>query len=164
MNEHLPATAIPLETVSSRIENILKVKAGHEQTQVAALKVKEKIEAGESIDSVKAEGIKVEVLAAVSRTDSARVSDVSIIRETFEMMPATEEKASVQELDLISGDVALIVLNKINSPENILQSRLDLVKSDAIRENAIRDFSSALLTFKENAKIEKNTRLINKTD
>lgn len=164
MNEHLPATAIPLEEVSSRIENILKVKAGHEQTQAAALKVKEKIEAGDSIGSVKAEGIKVEVLAAVSRADHARVSDVSIIREAFEMMPATKEKASVQELDLISGDVALIVLNKINLPENILQSRLDQVKSDAIRENAIRDFSSALLTFKENAKIEKNTRLINKTD
>jgi hypothetical protein len=56
------------------------------------------------------------------------------------------------------------VLNKINLPENILQSQLDLVKSEAIRESAVRDFSSALLLIKESANIDRNMNLVNKVD
>ena len=63
LDEHLPATAIPLQDVSSKIENILKVEKGHKQTRAAALDIKSKIEAGESIDSLKAEGIIIEVLS-----------------------------------------------------------------------------------------------------
>ena len=43
LNEHVPATAIPLEDVNSKIEAILKALNGHEQTRTAALDVKSKI-------------------------------------------------------------------------------------------------------------------------
>jgi len=164
MNEHVPATAIPLEDVSSKIENILKVQGGHKQTMVAALDVKAKIEAGESIDSLKTDGIKVEVITSVGRRDNARVSDPSILRNAFNMMPAQDGEIPVKEVNLISGDIALVVLNKVNLADNILQSRLDLVKSEALRENAIRNFSSALLMIKENANIDRNMNLVNKVD
>jgi len=164
MNEHVPATAIPLEEVSSRIESILKVQGGHKQTLAAALDVKAKIEAGESIDSLKTDGINIENIAALGRRDNARVSDAAILQNAFDMAPAQGGKKPVREVDLISGDVALVVLDKVNSPENILQSQLDLVKSEAIRESAIRDFSSALLVIKEGASIDRNMNLINKVD
>jgi peptidyl-prolyl cis-trans isomerase D len=164
MNEHVPSTAIPLEAVSSKIENILKVQGGHKQTMAAAIEVKAKIEAGESIDSLKTDGIKVEAIASLGRRDNARVSDPSILYNAFDMVLADQGKVSVKEVDLMSGDVALVVLNKVNLSENILQSRLDAVKSEAIRESAIRDFSSALLVIKENAKIDRNMSLVNKTN
>lgn len=164
MNERVPATAIPLAEVSSRIENILKVQGGHKQTLAAALEVKAKIEAGESIDSLKTKGIDVENIAALGRRDNARVSDVSILLNAFDMLPAQDGKKSVREVDLASGDVALVVLNKVNTPENILQSQLDLVKNEAIRENAIRNFSSALQVIKENADIDRNESLVNKVE
>ncbi len=164
MNEHVPATAIPLEEVSSRVENILKVQGGHKQTLAAALEVKTKIEAGESIDSLKTDGINIENIAALGRRDNARVSDVAILQNAFDMVPAQDGKKHVREVNLISGDVALVVLNKVNSPENISQSQLDMVKSEAMRESAIRDFSSALLMIKESANIERNMNLINKVD
>ena len=164
MNEHVPSTAIPLEAVSSKIENILKVQGGHKQTMAAAIEVKAKIETGESIDSLKLDGINVETVASLGRRDNARVSDPSILYNAFDMVPADEGKVSVKEVDLISGDVALVVLNKVNLSENILQSRLDAVKSEAIRESAIRDFSSALLVIKEKAKIDRNMSLVNKTN
>ena len=164
LNEHVPATAIPLEIVSSKIETILKAQGGHKQTLAAALDVKTRIEAGESIDDVKSDGVKVDVIAAVGRSDNARVSDSSILHNAFDMMPAEEGKVAIKEINLISGDVALIVLNKVNLPENILQSRLDLVKSQALRENALRDFSSALLVIKENANIDRNMSLVNKVN
>jgi len=160
LNEHIPATALPLEIVSSKIENILKAQNGHKQTQAAALDVKAKIEAGESVESLKADGIGVEVVASLGRKDSNKVSDPSIVHNAFEITPNIEGKPSVKVVDLISGDVALVVLDMVNSPETIDQGKLDLVKSEALRENAIRDFSSALLSIKENANIDKNNRIL----
>ncbi len=164
MNEHVPATAIPLAEVSSKIENILKVQAGHKQTMAAAMDVKAKIEAGTSVADLKAEGTTVEVIKSVGRRENAKVSDPSILRNAFDMMFTQDKKASVKEIDLTSGDVALVVLDKVNQPENILESQRNLVKSEVLRENAIRDFSSALLVIKENAKIDRNMSLVNKTN
>ncbi len=164
MAERIPATAIPLAEVSSRIENILKAMAGHEQTMAAALEAKAKIEAGEPIDNVKSDGVTVEDINALGRRDSARVSDASILQSAFAMVPAQDGKKPVREINLISGDVALVVLNKVNTPENILPSQLDQVKSEAIRENAIRNFSSALQMVKESADIDRNMSLVNKVD
>jgi len=164
LNEHVPATAIPLEDVSSKIENILKVQSGHKQTMAAAMDVKTKIEAGESAESFKADGINVEDIKSIARKDNTRVSDPSILRNAFAMMAGLEDKPSVKEVDLISGDVALVVLNKVNLPDNVLPGQLELVKTEALRENAIRDFSSALLVIKENAKIDRNMSLVNKSN
>lgn len=164
LNEHVPATAIPLEDVSSKIENILKVQSGHKQTMAAAMDVKTKIEAGESAESFKAGGINVEDIKSIARKDNTRVSDPSILRNAFAMMPGLEDKPSVKEVDLISGDVALVVLNKVNLPDNVLPGQLELVKTEALRENAIRDFSSALLVIKEDAKIDRNMSLVNKSN
>jgi peptidyl-prolyl cis-trans isomerase D len=164
--DHVPATAIPLEQVSSEIENILRVQNGHKQTKAAALDVKSKIEsiikAGESLESLQADGIQLDVISALGRRDNAKVSDPSILYNAFDITPKQNDAPSVKEIDLISGDVALIVLTKVNTPDSIAQDKLDLVKNDALRENATRDFSSTLLAIKESADINKNTRLLDK--
>ncbi len=162
LNEHVPATAIGIDAVSSKIENILKVQNGHKQTRAAALDVKSKIEAGETIDSLKAEGISVEVFASLGRKDNAKVKDPAILRSTFDMSPGQDGASSVKEVDLVSGDVALVVLTKVNAADSIAQDKLDLLKSEAQRENSIRDFSNALLFIKDKADIDKNTRLLEK--
>jgi peptidyl-prolyl cis-trans isomerase D len=162
LNEHVPATAVGIDAVSSKIENILKVQNGHKQTRAAALDVKSKIEAGETIDSLKAEGISVEVFASLGRKDNAKVKDPAILRSTFDMTPGQDGASSVKEVDLVSGDVALVVLTKVNAADSIAQDKLDLVKSEAQRENSIRDFSNALLFIKDKADIDKNKRLLEK--
>ena len=162
LKDHIPATAIPLEQVSSKIENILKAQNGHKQTKEAALDVKSKIEAGESIENLKADGIQIDVFSSLGRKDNTKVSDPSILHNAFEISPNQNETPPVKEIDLISGDVALIVLTKVNTPDSIAQDKLDLVKNDALRDNASRDFSSTLLVIKENADISINKRLIEK--
>ena len=162
LNEHVPATAIALEVVSSRIENILKIQNGHKQTMVAVLDVKSKIEAGKSIDSLKAEGISVEVIASLGRKDNARVSDPAILHSTFDISPNQDGTPSVKEVDLVTGDVALVVLTKVNAADSIAKAKLDLVKSEAQRENALRDFSNALLYIKDKADIDINKRILEK--
>ncbi len=166
LNDHIPATAIPLQQVSSKIENILTVQNGHKQTKAAALDVKSKIEptikAGESLQSLKSDGIQVDVISSLGRKDNTKVSDPSILQKAFEMAPNQNETPSVSEIDLTSGDVALIVLTAVNAPDNLAQDKLDQVKGGALRDNAIRDFSSVLLAIKESADIDKNTSLIEK--
>ena len=160
LNEHVPATAIALEVVSSRIENILKIQNGHKQTMVAVLDVKSKIEAGENIDSLKTDGISVEVIASLGRKDNAKVSDPAILYSTFDISPNQDGTPSVKEVDLVTGDVALVVLTKVNAADSIAKAKLDLVKSEAQRENALRDFSNALLYIKDKADIDINKRIL----
>ncbi len=160
LNEHVPATAIPLEVVASKIENILKVQNGHKQTRAAALDIKSRIEAGESVAELKADGIDIEVIASLARKDNTKVSDPSILHNAFDIPPGQDGKPSVKEVDLISGDVALVVLTKVNAPDNISQDNLNSVKSEVLRENAVRDFSNALLAIKESADIDKNERVL----
>jgi peptidyl-prolyl cis-trans isomerase D len=160
LNELVPAKLIDLQEVSSKIENILKVESGHKQTMAAALDVKSKIEAGESVENIKLDGVSVKTVTSLSRRDSAKVSDPSILRAAFNLPPSQQEQKSVQEVDLMSGDIALVVLNNVNTTDDVLQGQMALVKSEVLRENVIRDFSSALLAIKEKAKIDKNTRIL----
>jgi peptidyl-prolyl cis-trans isomerase D len=162
LNEHVPATAIPLEAVSSKIESILNVQNGHKQTKTAALDVKSRIEAGESIDILNADGITIEVIASLGRNDNSKVSDPSILQNAFDITLAQDGKPSVKEVDLVTGDVALVVLNKVNTPDVVVQSKLDAVKTEAIRENATRDFSNAILVIKDSADIEMNKRILDR--
>ena len=162
LNDHIPATAIPQVEVSSKIETILSAQNGYKQTKAAALDVKSKIEAGESIESLKADGIQIDVIASLGRKDNTKVSDPSLLHNAFEITANQNESPAVKEVDLISGDVALIVLTKVNAPDNIAQDRLDGVKGDVLRDNASRAFSSTVLVIKESADIDINTRLIEK--
>ena len=162
INEHNPSKAISLELVSSKIDNILKVKNGHEQTKTVALNVKAKIEAGESVESMKAEGISVDVITALGRNDYSKVADSSILYNAFDLVVSENEKLAVKAVDMSSGDVVLVVLDKVNMVENIAQDKLDLVKNQFLRENAVRAFSNALLSIKESANIDKNSRVIDR--
>jgi len=166
LNDHIPATAIPLVEVSSKIETILSAQNGYKQTKAAALDVKSKIgsifEAGESIESLKADGIQIDVIASLGRKDNTKVSDPSILHNAFEITANQNESPAVKEVDLMSGDVALIVLTKVNAPDNIAQGRLDGVKGDVLRDSASRAFASTVQVIKESADIDINTRLIEK--
>ena len=160
LNEQVPAAAIPLQEVTAKIENILKAQNGHKQTREAALAAKPRVEAGESVDSLKADGISIEVIASLGRKDKTKVSDPSILHNTFDMQPAEDSKPAVKVVDLISGDVALVVLTKVNAAVDVSQDKMDIVKSEVLRENAVREFSNGLLATKENAQIDLNKRVL----
>lgn len=162
INEHVPAAAIPLDVVSSRIEGILKVQSGHEQTLAAAEAIKVKIDAGDAVDSFKADGITLKNIPALGRNDNAKVGDASILFNAFNMSPGKDDKPAVKAIDLISGDVALLVLNKVNISDTVTPAQLNRVKGDAIRINALREFSTALAAIKESADIKKNEKTIKK--
>lgn len=159
INEHVPAKPIPLEVVSSKIENILKTQAANKQAAAVALEVKAKIEAGEPVDSLLTEGVSMQTFTALKREDTTKVGDPMIIFNAFKMIQVDEVKVSVKKVELMTGGVALVVLNKVNMPDTVSPSQLELVKSEVSREKAMRDFSSAVLAIQKDADIDKNIRL-----
>lgn len=162
LNEHKSATAIPLEVVHSTIENILKSQGGQQRAKVAALDVKSKIEAGESIDSQNSDGLKIETIKSLGRSDSTKVSAPSILHNAFDISPNNDGSPALKIVDLVTGDVVLLVLTKVNSPEKISDDKLGLVENEALRENITRDFSNILMSIKSNADIDVNLRLVEK--
>jgi peptidyl-prolyl cis-trans isomerase D len=160
LNEHKPASAIPLEVVRQTVSSMLKSKKDKEQTKAIALMVKSKIEAGESIDSQRKEGVKLESLKALGRKDDAKVSSPSILRSAFDVSPNQDGSPSLEVVDLFSGDVAVVVLDKVNLPEDVAQDQLDMVKDEVMRENVMRDLSSALLSIKGKANVDISRRVV----
>jgi len=159
LNEHIAAAPIPLAEVSSRIENILATQNAHKKTVAAALVAKGKIEAGEPLESLAGKGVSVEEITSLSREDQNKVRDPMVLFTAFKQTQDSSDKISVKEVELMTGDVALVVLNKVHMPDSVAQDKLDSVKSAALREHAIRDYSSAVFAIQANADIEKNIRL-----
>lgn len=157
LNEHVPSTAIPLDTVRSQIENILKVKNAHNKTRSAALDVKARIEAGEAIDSIQSDGVRYEKLNAIGR-DETKSADPAVVQAAFDM--SAPDARSVRDVDLMTGDVALVVLDKINQSSDATEEAIDKVKNELLREVAVREYSSAVMAIKESADIDKNKRII----
>ncbi len=160
INEHKPETVIPLETVKSKVENILKAQKGHERTKAAALAVKTKLESGETLESVKAEGVDVVEIKSLARAENARVSDPLILSNTFDMPINEGDKPNLKMVDLLSGDVAIVVLKKVNIAEVTAKDKLDLVEREIISDKAVREFTGALDLIKSHADIDTNTRIL----
>jgi len=161
INEHVPASPIPLADVSSKIENILKAQSAHRLTLSAALDVKAKIESGMLVDTLIAPGIKVENIEALKRSDDAKVSDPKILMDAFNLVPSSDEKPLVKEVELMTGDVALVLLDKINALDSTSQDQQDLVRNEVLREKAIRDFTNTVYAIQKSATIDKNVRAAN---
>ena len=162
LREHVPASPIPLEEVSSKIENILKVQNGHKQTLDAALAVKQKIMAGEPVDTVMdnlKEGVTLDVVSGLGRNDSSKVNDPAVLRAAFELSPAAGGDR-VKEVDLMTGDVALVVLDKVNLPDTVAENVLNTVKTELTTEQAIAEISSSIQYIKDIADIETNRRVL----
>lgn len=160
INEHVTAKPIPLEVVSAQIENILKTQAANKQATAAALEVKAKIEAGEPIETLLTEGVSMQTFTDLKREDTGKVGDPMISFNAFKMTQADDANVSVKEVELMTGGVALVVLNKVNVPDTVTPDQLELVKNEVSREKAIRDFSNAVLAIQKDADIDKNKRLI----
>lgn len=162
LREHVPASPIPLEEVSSKIENILKVQRGHEQTLDAALAVKQRIVAGEKLDALieqLKEGVTVDLITGLGRNDSEKVKDPAILGAAFELSSATDGE-KVKEVDLMTGDIALVVLDRVKLPDSVTENILNKVKTELTTEQAIAEIGSSVQYIKDIADIDKNNRVL----
>lgn len=160
LNEYFDATPIPLEQVQSQIVTSLKAESGFQKTLDTALTVKAELESGVSLESVVAAGITLAQPVLVSRTDFAKVNDNALITAAFDMVSPNDGETIVKEVTLPTGDVALVVLTKVVTPEVIAEDAKALIKRELNQQVAVDEFSAVLSAIKAKADIEINRRLL----
>ncbi len=160
VNQHVAASAIPLAKVKSGIGAILETRAGYKKALATAMTVKKKIESGVAIDQLSMKGMKVDNPGKVSRTDYARVKDFSLLATIFKIPTPVGNKPAVREQDMTTGNVALIVLHKIFTPEKISKDKLNVIYNERRRQIALDEFSAVLKEIKSKAKININKRIL----
>ncbi|UCB54055.1 MAG: SurA N-terminal domain-containing protein [Thiotrichales bacterium] len=159
MLKHEPASKKPLEEVRADIEEVLRLKAAHNRTMAAAEEARNKITAGASAESVLAQGQVVESPVTVKRTDLRDV-DAMVVSAAFQMPYPQEGKPSVQVVNLGSGDIALVLLDKVSKPDEVTREQIDAIKQQRKNDIANADFDSVLATIKDAAEIQRNTDLL----
>ena len=157
--KHEPASKKPLQEVKSEIENILRMKAEHAVIMAAAEDAKNQIIAGVSAESVLAENQKIEGPFTVKRTAPGNV-DPMVVGAAFQMPYPENDKPSVQVVNLISGDVALVLVDKVTIPVDVAKDQIDAVRQQRKNDVANSDFDFALSAIKDAAEIQRNTSLL----
>ena len=159
--EHKPASLRPLEEVRPVIENALRRQKGQQLALDAAQAAKARIEAGESIEALVAGGQVLDRPGVLKRSDTGK-ADPQVLEALFKLPPAEAGKTSVTEVATFTGDVMLVVLDKIITPEKIEQSRIDSMKAQLRRDVASQEFNAALLSLRQSADIYLNQSLTQK--
>jgi peptidyl-prolyl cis-trans isomerase D len=157
--KHEQASKKPLQEVRSEIENILRMKAAHEKIMAAAENAKNQIIAGASAESVLAENQKLEGPFTVKRTAPGDV-DPMVAGAVFEMPYPENDKPSVQVVNLMSGDVAVVLLDKVTTPAEVARDQSDAVRQQRKNDVANSDFDFVLGAIKDAAEIQRNTGLL----
>jgi len=157
--KHEPASKKPLQEVKPAIENILRMKAAHGVVMAAAENAKNQIIAGASVESVLAENQIIEKSVTVKRTDPRNV-DPMIVGAAFQMPYPENGKPSIQVVNLISGDVALVLLDKVTTPVDIAKNKIDAVRQQRKNDVANSDFDFVLSAIKDAAEIQRDTSVL----
>ena len=157
--KHEPASSKPLQEVRSDIENILRMKAAHGVTMAAAEEAKNQIIAGTSAESVLADNQVVEDSVTIKRTDPGNAAPM-VVGAAFQMPYPENGKPSIQVVNLLSGDVALVLLDKVTTPVEITKDQIDTVKQQRKNDVANSDFDFVLSAIKDAAEIQRNTSLL----
>lgn len=158
--DHKPASLQPLDNVRTAIENSLRLQKSHENTMAAARSVMAKINAGQAgVSEFVTAGISLETSELLTRKDAAKI-DPMILEAAFNMSEPEEGKVIAIDVSMLSGDVALVIVDEVSTPENIEQAKIDLIKSQLERDVSNREFSSALTALKDKADLHINSKVL----
>jgi peptidyl-prolyl cis-trans isomerase D len=160
LHKHEPASKKPLAEVRSDIEKVLRLKAAHSRSMAAAEDAKNRIVAGDPVESVvSSDNRAIEEIGAIKRREFNKV-DPMVVDAAFQMPYPEQNKPSVQVVNMMSGDVAVVLLDQVVMPAEISKEDIDAVKRQ--RKNDVADsyFDFVLTTIKDAAEIQRNTGLL----
>ncbi|MGB5454619.1 MAG: SurA N-terminal domain-containing protein [Gammaproteobacteria bacterium] len=157
--KHEPASKKPLEEVSAELENTLRSRAAHTSAMTAAEQMKNQIVEGVSAEDLLAGNQRIEDKVTIKRTDAGKV-DPMIIEAAFQMPYPQKDKPSVQVVNLSSGDIVVVLLDKVTTPAEIAQDQKNAVKQQRSNDIANTEFEYVITTIKDAAEIERNTDLL----
>ena len=157
--KHEPASMKPLETVKAEINKILRMKKAHDKTMAAAEEAKTRISSGEKAENVLSENQRVEDYGTLKRADVGKV-DPMIVEATFRMPHPDDDKPSTRVVNMMSGDIALVLLDKVTTPSEVTQEQINTVLQQRKNDVANAEFDYVITAVKDAAEIQRNTSLL----
>jgi peptidyl-prolyl cis-trans isomerase D len=157
--KHEPASMKPLETVKVEIENTLRMKKAHDRKMAAAEEAKTRISTGETAESVLLENQRVEDYGSLKRADMGRV-DPGIVEAAFRMPHPEDGKPSTRVVNMMSGDIALVLLDKVTTPSEVTPEQINAVLQQRKSDVANAEFDYVITAVKDAAEIQRNTSLL----
>ena len=154
-----PASRQPLSEVESNIRSIIELKRAYENTMAAAQQAKDKVASGASLESVVDEGWNVQMYTGIKRQQTGEPGP-EVVRAVFSMPDPASGVVSVENVNLASGDVALVVLDKVHTPVDIAEDSLNRVKQQRKSDVASAEFGFALTSLQDAAEIERNSAVL----
>lgn len=157
--ERIPAKIKPLESVAQEIRSILEVRNSKNLVIAAVQTAKAKIIDGASIGEVIPKKITVVKTGPVKRRDIDKV-DFRILGAGFSMSSSDSEKKSVDVVSLLTGGMALVVLDKINVADVKDKALIEPNRQLLLNNYANADLSAVLSSITSNAEIYRNTKVL----
>lgn len=159
VQERVPARVKPLEDVSAEISELLQRNNSENVLTDAADAAKEKILSGASMESLATDRLELKTSGAVNRRDIKKL-DFSILEAGFSMIAPSDDARSLEVVKLRSGDVALVSLDRINTPEQADQATRDAGKKNLLSNYSATDFAAMLASITDNADIYRNNKIL----
>ncbi len=157
--KHEPASMKPLETVKVEIENTLRMKKAHDRKMAAAEEAKTRISSGETAENVLSENQRVEDYGSLKRADMGKV-DPGIVEAAFRMPHPEDGKPSTRVVNMMSGDIALVLLDKVTTPSEVTPEQINAVLQQRKNDVANAEFDYVITAVKDAAEIQRNTSLL----
>ena len=154
-----PAARQPLSEVESNIRSIIELKRAYENTMAAAQQAKDKVVNGATLESVLWEGQSVQMYTGIKRYQTGEPG-AEVIQTIFSMSDPASAGISVENVNLPTGDVAVVVLDKVHTPVDIAEDSLNRVKQQRKSNVASAEFEYALTSLQDAAEIERNSAVL----
>ncbi len=155
-----PASLLPLASVRSAIERNVRLRKAHEKTLAAAGEAKALINAGEvTVKDVVAQGITLETSEMLTRDDTEK-ADPAVLEAAFSMAAPEAGKVVANDVAMYSGDVALVVLEEVRTPDDISQAQIDAIKTKVLQDLSTMEFNTVLQAMRDKADLQVNPKII----
>ena len=130
-----------------------------EITLKLAEQAKDKILAGGDAASMVSKSVTLEKPVTLKRTDNDKLSPTAL-KLAFEMPHPGDGKPGAAVATLDSNDIAVVILQKVTTPDKVDQSQIDALKGQRINDIATSEYDAALAEISANYEIRKNPKAL----
>jgi peptidyl-prolyl cis-trans isomerase D len=125
----------------------------------AAEEAKSRISSGETAENVLSENQRIEDYGSLKRADMGKV-DPGIVEAAFRMQHPEDGKPSTRVVNMMSGDIALVLLDKVTTPAEVSPEQINAVLQQRKSDVANAEFDYVITAVKDAAEIQRNTSLL----
>ncbi|MDA3869403.1 MAG: hypothetical protein PF589_05550, partial [Gammaproteobacteria bacterium] len=104
-------------------------------------------------------GITLATSEMLTRDDTEK-ADAAVLEAAFNMAAPEAGKVVASDVAMYSGDVALVVLEDVRTPDDISQAQIDAIKTKVLQDVSTMEFNTVLQAIRDKADLQINPKVI----